>query len=504
MTQKVNYSNTTPAADANNQLLAWKADAPSTDPAVVRQIAVEVPLMVASGASHQGGLTPDPGAAAGSTKFLREDATWQVPSGGLGSAVVVAASCVITKAALPATVNLTTEGTQDWLIPNSTALPPDTQSNPQGGVRKSGGGMQIAGFRVVGSSAFTGTTNFPTTTFNWSAGDRGEVTTSGSSTTNNAVFITGTAGAAEGLIFQVPCDTYARVLRIYTSSDPGYIIKAVSTDGSVNVSSAVNPGDTNFQFVTITYNGSRDGASLIVTIIRNASSGSNNIGQGAITLALAGGIPAGIGSIAPTQAASPATLNLSTQGTTDWFTMNGVVQNPPRASALTGNVHSKSLGGWIKDTFDFFSAAATGSGVAAGVGGSSSIAMTTSASDSTTAPIAGTTPNSITVGLNAGATINFGYRFRVPADLVSRTLKLNAAVNGVKATITFRMKDGSIADQTITLDAVADNLYVQKEITVVYNAGSPNSEMIVEVRVTTNYSTSTHTAAVYFISATLA
>jgi hypothetical protein len=33
----------------------------------------------ASGASHRTGLVPDPGATAGTTRFLREDATWAVP-----------------------------------------------------------------------------------------------------------------------------------------------------------------------------------------------------------------------------------------------------------------------------------------------------------------------------------------------------------------------------------------------------------------------------------------
>jgi len=35
--------------------------------------------MVASGTRHAGGLVPDPGTSAGTMKFLREDATWQVP-----------------------------------------------------------------------------------------------------------------------------------------------------------------------------------------------------------------------------------------------------------------------------------------------------------------------------------------------------------------------------------------------------------------------------------------
>lgn len=42
------------------------------------------PTMVASGASHAPGYAPDPGASAGTSRFLREDATWQTPAGGGG------------------------------------------------------------------------------------------------------------------------------------------------------------------------------------------------------------------------------------------------------------------------------------------------------------------------------------------------------------------------------------------------------------------------------------
>jgi len=47
-------------------------------------VPADVPVMVASGASHASGAAPDPGVTAGTTKFLREDATWQVPAGGGG------------------------------------------------------------------------------------------------------------------------------------------------------------------------------------------------------------------------------------------------------------------------------------------------------------------------------------------------------------------------------------------------------------------------------------
>lgn len=37
-------------------------------------------VMGASGSGHASGLVPDPGSTAGTTKFLREDGTWQVPT----------------------------------------------------------------------------------------------------------------------------------------------------------------------------------------------------------------------------------------------------------------------------------------------------------------------------------------------------------------------------------------------------------------------------------------
>jgi hypothetical protein len=45
-----------------------------------------ISAFVASGASHAAGAVPDPGATAGTTKFLREDASWAVPAGS-GSAI---------------------------------------------------------------------------------------------------------------------------------------------------------------------------------------------------------------------------------------------------------------------------------------------------------------------------------------------------------------------------------------------------------------------------------
>jgi hypothetical protein len=47
--------------------------------------AAQLPLFGASGAAHARGAVPDPGTTAGTTRYLREDGTWSVPSGTSGS-----------------------------------------------------------------------------------------------------------------------------------------------------------------------------------------------------------------------------------------------------------------------------------------------------------------------------------------------------------------------------------------------------------------------------------
>jgi hypothetical protein len=48
--------------------------------------AAYLPLFGPSGTTHAPGIVPDPGATAGSTRYLREDGTWDVPAGGSGTA----------------------------------------------------------------------------------------------------------------------------------------------------------------------------------------------------------------------------------------------------------------------------------------------------------------------------------------------------------------------------------------------------------------------------------
>ncbi len=67
--------------------------------------ASSLPVFGGSGSSHQIGAVPDPGATAGTTRFLREDGTWATASGGAGAVASVngqTGTVVITPASIGA------------------------------------------------------------------------------------------------------------------------------------------------------------------------------------------------------------------------------------------------------------------------------------------------------------------------------------------------------------------------------------------------------------------
>ncbi len=78
-----NLNGTTPAAPNGSAPVAFQANSgnPTTN------ISASVAPFVASGASHAPGAVPDPGASAGTTRYLREDSTFAVPPGTGGGGV---------------------------------------------------------------------------------------------------------------------------------------------------------------------------------------------------------------------------------------------------------------------------------------------------------------------------------------------------------------------------------------------------------------------------------
>lgn len=102
------------------------ADIPALDAGVITTgtfAAARLPIMGASGAAHAIGAVPDPGSTAGSTRYLREDGTWQVPSGGGGGTGTVTSVGLVTPGVLFSVSGspVTTAGNLTLAMVNQTA-----------------------------------------------------------------------------------------------------------------------------------------------------------------------------------------------------------------------------------------------------------------------------------------------------------------------------------------------------------------------------------------------
>lgn len=218
--------------------------------------------------------------------FRRTDGGY-TPAPPSGSAIT--ASCAIAYFGLPSTLALNTEGSLDWLLFGNNTTIPDLQANFGSGTTGSGtyrkglGGLQIHGLAPVGASAFSAGGAFPTVTFSFPAGESTNAAAQ-SFAVSALNFITGANNA--GIRFVVPCDTFTRVLRIYLSNGDPYIVKCVSSDGTISTTSTRSTGGANNDRLAITYNGVRDGGQMVV-YIGNDSSHTGNVCAAAITLGLA-------------------------------------------------------------------------------------------------------------------------------------------------------------------------------------------------------------------------
>ncbi len=70
-----------------NVFLAGPASGGPASPSYRALVGADLPVFAASGTAHGAGAVPDPGGTAGTTRFLREDATWAAPPSGGSSGV---------------------------------------------------------------------------------------------------------------------------------------------------------------------------------------------------------------------------------------------------------------------------------------------------------------------------------------------------------------------------------------------------------------------------------
>ncbi len=190
----------------------------------------------------------------------------------------------------------------------------------------------------------------------------------------------------------------------------------------------------------------------------------------------------------------PSTLNVSTAGTRDWFAPGGSYVENYRGSGSIGNeAYSKILGGRIHVSFDWVG------NYSAGFTQSSSISISSNAADDSRGGLSSVATDQ-GIDQSSGSIVNWGYRFRVPADTYSRTLSIYGSVFSGVATLTVYATDGSFATVTNAQDSgsatAIGNLW-----TVTYNTAHDGQEIYVSVLVTTNHGS---TANLKFITATLA
>lgn len=175
--------------------------------------------------------------------------------------------------------------------------------------------------------------------------------------------------------------------------------------------------------------------------------------------------------------ASPATLNVTTEGTIDWHT-NTDTTHPWNQS--TAGFKWKLHGGWIAHSWDWVTG---GTGATVTTFGSQQPALTSTASDSAGGALSSQATFAFMQVVNATAT-GFGYKFRVPADLTSRTLTVYTMAYSceieVKATLNNVAATTSSATQSYAAGASG-----ARKFTVVYSSQWP-CDLTVSVLVKTN------------------
>jgi len=180
----------------------------------------------------------------------------------------------------------------------------------------------------------------------------------------------------------------------------------------------------------------------------------------------------GTGSLTVSHMISPnPVLNLSAEGTKDWFAPGG---------STTGNVHSKLLGGRIMKSFDWVTDGQT----LFTQPGSFSISSNTSDDAAGSRLTSSTTDQGLLT--YAGAT-GIGYRLRVPASSTgTRTLKIYSSVFSAAVTLTARFTDGSVADASDLVDAGTGgyNYFVW---TISYQSAHDGEELEISAIITTNH-----------------
>ncbi len=328
-----------------------------------------------------------------------------------------------------ASVNLTREGSSDWIHWGDATVN-----------RKSGVTAQLSGYTVLGAAPSLQYGNDPRPV-NWTDG----APTATSTNNQNGIFVYGTG---DGFTFTAPADTTKRALVIHVGGwNSTGVLTAHLSDGSAadytnTAAGSTGQYDGNY---TLVYSAAGPGQTLMVTW--KMASGTGNVTLNAAALGLAA-----VGSLTGSVTTSNALVNLTAEGTTDWIHFGDSAIN--RKSGVTPQLSSPTA-----------------------VGGSPMIQYSNDPR-----------PESWTDGTPTASAVNDfngvftyqvgnGFSLTAPADTTSRKLILHVGGWNSAGKLTAHLSDGSAVDYTNT--AAGSTGQYDGNYTLIYNAASAGQTLIV-------------------------
>ncbi len=264
-----------------------------------------------------------------------------------------------------------------------------------------------------------------------------------------------------------------------SSGDPADI--STSVDGDV-----LRRSGTSLGFGTIATAGITDAAvtyakiqdvSASSRILGRISSGSGDVEE--LTAANVQTILGNTGSLAIAKTSAPSTLNLTTEGTIDWFA-NLAATNPRLLN--NGVLHAKIAGGYIAKSFEMFSGGATTTTYTT-FGTQQPTQTTTGTDDCATTALTNNATNGFTA-IASATQVGAGFTFRVPALNSSRVLRVYTGNYSCIITVTATLADGSASPASTTNDQAA-NTASNQLFTITYKSAQP-CDLIVVCQITTN------------------
>lgn len=205
--------------------------------------------------------------------------------------------------------------------------------------------------------------------------------------------------------------------------------------------------------------------------------------------ATGGGGGGGTGSLSIASTSAPSTVNLTTEGTYDWWVVTGTASGGAQLGT-NAFVFKPKGGALVPNTFKAVVSSHTGmiSTSASGAASGGPVAFSASAGDAFmplgNGSSAAIPPSSFAPYLQWTSTdVGFGFTFAVDANSVSRTLKLYLGVGAFSSnedvTVTAHLMDGSASDvSTVCTATFSGSAGVGFEVTITFQSANPTKLVV--------------------------